>query len=84
MGFPPNNSKEWKRTLKKLGFYEVERIGIGGHAHKFKHPTRKTKDYRIQPNFIIIPHRIYPTLSAAIVKEIMFFGFSLEEIKKVC
>jgi len=82
--FPPNNTKEWKKSLRKLGFFEVSRIGIGKHAHKFKHVSRKTSDYRIQRNFIIIPHKIYRTLSAKIVKEVMFFGFTLEEVKKAC
>jgi predicted RNA binding protein YcfA (HicA-like mRNA interferase family) len=83
MSYPPNNYKEWVKALKKLGF-EERRVGKGKHAYKFKHPTKKTKDYRIQRNFIIIPHKIYPTLSKGIVKQVMFFGFSLEEIKKVC
>lgn len=83
MAFPPNNDKEWIRALRKLGFTE-NRVGRGKHAHKFTHPKRKTKDYRVQPNFIIIPHRIYPNLSAGIVKELHFFGFSLKEIKSAC
>lgn len=82
--FPPDRRKEWIKALEKLGFYEVFRIGKGKHAHKFKHPTKKTKDYRIQRNFIIIPHKIYPTLSRQIVKQLTFFGFSVEEIEKAC
>jgi len=61
MAFPPNNSKEWVKLLKRL--------------------ERKTKDYRIQPDFIIVPHVIYPAISAHIVKKLIFFGFSLEEVK---
>ncbi len=83
MAFPPNNAKEWKRALRKLGF-EERRVGKGKHAHKFSHTTRKTKDYRIQRNFIIIPHRIYPTISKTIVKQVMFFGFELKEVKEAC
>jgi hypothetical protein len=81
--FPPESCKEWRKILKKLNFYEVKRIGLGKHAHKFKHTTRTTSDYRVQPDFIIIPHKVYPALSAKIVKEVMFFGFSLDEIKIV-
>lgn len=84
MAFPPNNAKEWKKVLKKLGFYEVRRVGKGKHAHKFKHPNKKPKDFRIQPNFIIIPHKIYPTLSANIVKEVVFFGFDIKKVESVC
>ena len=75
--------KNGKRVLRRLGF-EERRVGRGKHAHKFSHSTRKTKDYRIQRNFIIIPHRIYPTISRAIVKQVMFFGFELEEVKEAC
>ena len=81
MAFPPNNQKEWVKLLKRLGF-EERRVGRGKHAFKFSHPTRKTKDYRIQPDFIIVPHIIYPAMSAHMVKELIFFGFSLEEIKE--
>lgn len=84
MAFPPSNQKEWIKTLKRLGFERVRRTGRGKHAFKFKHPTRKTKDFRIQPDFIIIPHKIYPTLSQDIVKEVTFFGFTVEEIEKTC
>lgn len=81
--FPPDKSKHWKRVLRKLGFREM-RVGKGKHAHKFSHPTRKTKDYRIQPNFIIIPSTMHKQLSAGIVKQVMMFGFSLEEIEDAC
>ncbi len=83
MSFPPENYKEWIKVLYKLGF-EEKRVGRGKHAYKFTHPSRKTQDFRIQRNFIIIPHKIYPTLSKTIVKQVMFFGFTLDEIKQVC
>lgn len=69
--------------MNKLGFVE-RRVGRGKHAHKFVHRDRKTKDYKIQRNFIIIPHKIYPTLSAQIVKQVLMFGITLEEIKQAC
>lgn len=81
--FPPTKEKEWKALLKKLGFVDT-RVGAGKHAHKYCHPNRHTKDYRIQPDFIIVPSKIYPSLSSKMVKEIMMFGFTLEEIREAC
>ncbi|MBU0619369.1 hypothetical protein KKD62_03990 [Patescibacteria group bacterium] len=83
MSYPPANTKEWVKVLKRLGF-EERRVGKGKHAYKFTHPKRKTSDYRIQRNFIIIPHKIYPVLSKRIVAEITFFGFTTREIEKAC
>ena len=82
--FPPLKEKHWIRVLKKLGFQEVHRIGKGKHAHKFAHPFRRSSDYQKQPNFIIIPHKMYPLLAKEIIKEIGFFGFTENEIRKVC
>lgn len=82
--FPPQKEQHWIRILKKLGFLEVLRVGKGKHAHKFSHPQRITKDHTKQPNFIIIPHKIYPILAKEIVKELMYFGFTEDDIKKVC
>jgi predicted RNA binding protein YcfA (HicA-like mRNA interferase family) len=83
MAYPPRNEKEWIKALRRLGF-EERRVGKGKHAHKFTHQFRHTKDHIIQPDFIIIPHRIYPVISSHIVKELTFFGFSLEEIRTAC
>jgi hypothetical protein len=82
--FPPDKTQHWLKVLKKLGFTEVQRIGKGKHAHKFIHPIRHTSDYRQQPDFIIIPHKMYKQLSVALVKELGFFGFSQPEIKRHC
>jgi len=79
--FPPINEKEWIALLKKLGF-EERRVGRGKHAHKFSHPTKHTKDYRIQPDFIIVPSKIYNSLSAKMIKEVIMFGFTLDEIQQ--
>lgn len=81
--YPPNNAKEWVKALKKLGF-EERRVGRGKHANKFTHPTKHTQDSRIQRDFIIIPHKVYPVLSTHIVKGLTLFGFSLEEIREAC
>lgn len=82
--YPPNNSKEWIRLLLKLGFVEKNRIGIGGHAHKFIHPDRHPPRNSQQPDFIIIPHKIYNILSKEIIKEIKAFGFTEEDIRDCC
>ena len=79
--FPPNNCKKWCSLMEKLGF--VREAG-GKHANKFKHPSRKTSDYKQQPDFIIIPHKIYKGMSCHIKKELNYFGFTDEEIKKGC
>jgi len=68
--------------LTKLGFLEAKRIGIGGHAHKFKHPTRETSDPKYKS--ITIPSKIHKDLSKQMVKEVMKFGFTKEEIKNAC
>lgn len=81
--YPPANVKEWIRALNKLGF-EERRVGRGKHVNKFTHPIRYTQDSRIQRDFIIIPHKVYPVLSTHIVKGLMLFGFSLDEIRKAC
>jgi hypothetical protein len=83
MSYPPKNYKEWLRTMKRLGWID-NRVGKGKHAYKFSHPTRKTKDWRIQRNFIIIPHKIYPVISKRIVQQLTFFNYTLEEIKEAC
>lgn len=82
--YPPQKVQHWIRVLKKLGFEEVHRVGQGKHANKFAHPTKHTKDYKTQRNFIIIPHKIYPQMSDAIVKELSYFGITEEDIKGCC
>lgn len=79
--YPPKNQQEWKKLVKKLGFVD-KRVGGGKHAHKYTHPTRHSKDYRIQPDFIIVPTKIYPSLSAKMIKELIFFDYSIDEIEK--
>ena len=79
--FPPTTVKEWIQTLKRLGFKE-RRVGRGKHVYKFTHPVRHTSDSRIQRDFIIIPHNVYPVLSTHIVKGLVLFGFSVEEIEQ--
>lgn len=83
MSYPPRDYKEWIRLLEKLG-WENRRVGKGKHAYKYSHPTRKTKDFRIQRNFIIIPKKVYPVLSNRLVKELTFFGYTIEEIQEAC
>lgn len=78
--FPPSTTKQWIKTLKRLGFRE-RRVGRGKHVNKFKHPTRHTKDSRLQRDFIIIPHKMYPVLSGHLVKGLLLFGFTIEEIE---
>ena len=78
--FPPISQREWIAILKKLGFVD-KRVGGGKHAHKYSHPSRHTLDFRVQPDFIVVPSKIYPSLSAKMVKEVIMFGFTLEEIK---
>ena len=78
--YPSKNEREWISLVKKLGFVD-ERVGGGKHAHKFTHPTRHTRDFRVQSDFIIVPSKIYPSLSAKMVKELAFFGFSVKEIE---
>lgn len=80
--FPPTNVREWIKTLERLGFTE-RRVGKGKHVNKFTHPTKHTLDNRIQRDFIIVPHKIFPVLSTHIVKGHMLFGFSVEEIEAV-
>lgn len=67
--------------MTKLGFVD-ERVGGGKHAHKYTHSSRHSRDYRIQPDFIIVPSKIYPSLSSKMIKELSFFGFTIEEIEK--
>lgn len=61
--------------------FEERRVGRGKHVNKYTHPTRHTTDNRIQRDFIIIPHKIFPVLSTHIVKGLVLFGFSVEEIE---
>jgi len=68
------------KNSQKLGF-EERRVGRGKHVNKFTHPTRHTSDNRIQRDFIIIPHKIFPVLSTHIVKGLVLFGFSIKEIE---
>lgn len=82
--FPPNTQKHWCRVLKKLGFLENNRVGTGGHAKKFFHPNKHSSDYRVQPDFIIIQSKMYKQMSQKIVKELKFFGYTREDIQKVC
>ncbi len=82
--FPPQTDKHWIRVLKKLGFEEQRRVGIGGHAKKFLHPTRNTSDYKVQPNFIIIQHQMHNLMSKRIVEELSYFGFTEADIKEKC
>ena len=82
--FPPQRDKDWIKILKKLGFTEVRRIGKGNHAHKFNHPDRHTNNYKEQPDFIIIPHKIYPQMSEYLIKELAYFQITEEDIKNCC
>lgn len=82
--YPPQKAEHWIRVLKRLGFVKKDRIGKGKHANKFIHPARKTKNWKEQPNFIIIPHHVYEVMSEKIIKELSYFGFTEKEIEDCC
>lgn len=80
MSYPPNNYKEGKRMLENLGFIEI----FGGKHCKFIHPTRKPKDFRIQPNFIMLSTDTSNKYFKIIIKQVEQFGFTAQEIKDAC
>jgi hypothetical protein len=80
--YPPQNQKQWCKILKKLGFIENNRVGIGGHAKKFYHPERHSSDFRVQPDFIIVQNKMYKQMSQKIIKELSYFDFTPKEIKE--
>lgn len=82
--YPPKNQKQWCRILKKLGFQENYRVGIGGHAKKFFHPEKHSSNYIIQPDFIIVQNKMYKQMSQRIVKELSYWGISKEDVQRCC
>lgn len=82
--FPPQNQKHWIRVLKKLGFVENKRVGIGGHAKKFYHPGKNSNNYKEQPNFIIVQKNMYKQMSQKIVKELSYWDITPDEIDDCC
>lgn len=69
-----------KCALKSLGFEIDESRGKGGHSLG-KHPT-KTNGSKFRPFVTIKGDREYgdPNFRGAIVREIMAFGFTREEV----
>lgn len=82
--FPPQNQKHWCKVLKKLGFLENKRVGIGGHAKKFYHPEKHSTDFKVQPDFIIIQSNMYRQMSQKIVKELTYWGYTKKDIEECC
>lgn len=71
---------ELKGALKDLGFEIDESKGKGGHA-KATHPTRKSTNGQA-PYVIIRGLKEYadPFFRSAVIREIIAFGFTREEI----
>lgn len=80
MDIPVFGTKKLVRALFKLGFVIDEKRGKGSHIIA-THTIRKQLDTRLRP-FITIPQRkeFYPPSRNSLVKEIMTFGFSKEEV----
>ena len=76
----PGNQRELMLFLEKLGFRQKKRIGKGRHQYKYFHPERVFMcDDR--KNFIIVPHYIYKQMVLKIIKRLVCWGFSEEELK---
>lgn len=81
--YPPDKMKDLEKCLVRLGFTENRRVGKGKHVATYGHPT-KDPDNSQRP-YITIPHKIDdPNFAKAIVKQIMAFGFSEDEVMIAC
>ena len=81
--YPPTKARELEKCLDKLGFIENRRVGTGKHVATYSHPS-KSPDNSQRP-YITIPHKIDdPNFGKALVKQIMAFGFSENEVMAAC
>jgi predicted RNA binding protein YcfA (HicA-like mRNA interferase family) len=81
--YPPTKSKELEKCLTRLGFVKNRRVGKGKHVATYTHPTKNPSN--AQRPYITIPHKIdNPNFAKAIVKQIMAFEFTEEEVMIAC
>lgn len=82
--YPPDKPKDLEKCLIRLGFEKNRRVGIGKHVATYGHPTKKPANSPQRP-FITIPSKIDdPNFAKSIVKQIMAFGFTENEVKSAC
>lgn len=81
--FPPTKPREFERCLLRLGFTRNYRVGQGDHVATYGFPGRKPTPPQIP--LITIPHKMDdPDFRKVLVKQIMAFGFSKNEVMRAC
>lgn len=81
--YPPDKAKGLVKCLERLGFQKKQRVGKGKHVATYCYPGRTANN--TQRPYITIPHKIDdPDFARAIVKQIMAFGFTEDEVKTAC
>lgn len=79
----PRSNKECECLLVSLGFKEVRGIGNAKHPKKYKHKKRRCKCPNEKP-FFLITHNYFDELGKKMMKKLLCWDFTKEELIKAC
>ena len=79
----PRSNAECAALLKARGFKKKFGSGRGNHPEKYMHPKRRNQSLNDKP-FILITHEYFDANGKRIVKKLINWGFTKEEIQDAC
>jgi len=78
----PHSNDECIKLLKELGFKKKLGTGRGKHPEKYIHPTKRNQNLNDKP-FVLISHEYFDEKGKRLVKKLINWGFTKEEVYAV-
>lgn len=79
----PHSNEECVALLLALGFRKKKGIGRSKHPEKYTHKTRRNQNLNDKP-FILITHQYYDANGQRLMKKLLNWGFTKDEIEEAC